>query len=446
MNSLERRLGVGLLLALLATFGVLFWAAATAVTSLSEAYVLARLEHDAEALLGAVRATPGARRRLREGRITPIYQQPLSGHYFVVTFADGVRQRSRSLWDATLEPPPVATGEIVAYKTDGPVQQRLLVRVAGYEKAGQAISLAVAEDLAPLAADLRRFQWFALAGLGLALAVALLSQRYVLRRGFRPLDQVRSEIREVAAGGRTQLQTLGPSEVRPLTREVNRLLQQLQQRLMRSRRALGNLAHAIKSPLSLITHDIDTLPLSETERERISGRLGRVQRLIERELKRAQFAGEGSGQHFVAARDIPGLLDALRRLYRQRSIEIVSGELSSRVLPLDYEDMLELLGNLLDNACKWARSRVHVGLQIDRELVVRIADDGPGVADADRARLLQRGARLDEQGGGSGLGLSIVNDLVAHYGGTLALQRDDDLGGLLVIVTLPLPVTDEGSA
>jgi signal transduction histidine kinase len=439
VNSLERRLGVGLLLALVATFGLLFWAAVAAVASLSEAYVMTRLEHDAEALLGAVRVAPGGRHRLREGRITPIYQQPLSGHYFVITYADGVRQRSRSLWDATLEPPAVTIGEIVTYRSQGPAGQQLLVRAAGYEKNGLAFGLTVAEDLSPLTADLRRFQRFALAGLGLALVVVLLSQRYVLRRSFRTLDRVRAEMREVAAGGRTQLQTLGPSEIRPLTREVNRLLQQLQQRLTRSRRALGNLAHALKSPLSLVTHDIDALPLPPTERERISGRLERLTALIERELKRAQFAGEGGGQHFLPARDVPELLDALRRLYRRRHLQIVSNELPTRALPLDYEDMLELLGNLLDNACKWARSQIELTVQVGRDLTVQIADDGPGVDEADRARLLQRGARLDEQEGGSGLGLAIVSDLVAYYGGTIVLKRADGLGGLLVVVTLPLP-------
>ena len=136
MISLERRFVVGLAVTLLAVFAVLFWGSVTAVRALSEAYVLARLEHDAEALVGAFWVNPRGQARLRDGRITPIYQQPLSGHYFVLTIADGMQIRSRSLWDENLDTPAVAAGEVKAYQGPGPGGQRLLLRTAGYEKDG----------------------------------------------------------------------------------------------------------------------------------------------------------------------------------------------------------------------------------------------------------------------------------------------------------------------
>ncbi len=438
MNSLERRFVVGMAVALLAVFGLLFWGAVAAVKSLSEAYVLARLEHDAESLLAAVGPNPHGQMRLREGRITPIYQQPLSGHYFQFDFADGRQIRSRSLWDERLAVPEVAVGRVVTLKSTGPAAQQLKLRAAGYLKGDVRFTLTVAEDLAPLAADIRRFQRFALVTLGLALLTIVLIQRYVLRRGFRALDQVREEVREIAAGRRQRLQALGPLEIQPLSREVNRLLGHLEQRLVRSRQALGNLAHALKTPLSLVTRELDTLPLQPGDRQRLAEQLGRIRELIERELKRARFAGEGAVQRFVPGQHVPELLDALRQLYRERGLRIQSGRLDGKPVPLDYEDMLELLGNLLDNACKWARREVIVDVEQRDGLAIRVADDGPGVPEGEQAALLRRGGRLDEEAGGHGLGLAIVKDLVTDYQGRLELGRAADLGGLEVRVTLPL--------
>ncbi|MGB5453746.1 MAG: sensor histidine kinase [Sedimenticolaceae bacterium] len=439
MISLERRFVTGLATTLLVVFALLFWGSITAVRSLSEAYVLARLEHDAEALVGALWVNPSGQTRLREGRITPIYQQPLSGHYFVVSLADGTEIRSRSLWDETLEVPSLMPGEVRAYLGPGPVGQRLQLRSAGYSKGGMDFSLTVAEDMAPMAADIRRFQMFALTLLGFALLAIVLIQRYVVRRGFRVLDEVREQVRQVSTGQLQQLQEPGPLEIRPLTAELNRLLKQVQQRLQRSRRSLGNLAHALKAPLSLMTRELDRLPLPAADSRRLSEQLNRISALIERELKRARLAGEGGGQHFVPRRQVPELIEVLRQMYATRGLDISCGPLPDAVLPFDYEDMLELLGNLLDNACKWASRRVELQIALDDGMVIRVADDGPGVPEDQRAPLLRRGSRLDEQEAGHGLGLAIVKDLVGDYHGSIGLARSSTLGGLEVSVVLPLP-------
>lgn len=440
MKSLEARLASGLLLALLVVFTLLLWGASVAVESLGRSYVQTRLEHDAEALLGAVRRAPDGSARLRAGRVTPIYQQPLSGHYFEIAFSDGTRLRSRSLWDYDLVLPSVALGAVRRDIIDGPGEQRLLVRSAGYEKDGIGFTLTVAEDLAPLLVQMTQIRWLALAVLVVALLVVLVAQRLLLRRSFRELDSVRTELREVADGEREQIDSLGPAEVQPLTTEVNRLLTQLQQRLQRSRRAVGNLAHALKGPLSLMTHDLDALPMSEAQRTQTRRRLDRVAQLVERELKRARFAGEGGGQRFRPARDVPDLVDALRRLYQSRKLDIRVLELSEAMSPFDYDDMLELLGNLLDNACKWARETIEIRVTLADNLVVTVADDGPGIPQDAREALLRRGTRLDEEVEGTGLGLAIVGDLVRHYRGQITLTAAPRLGGLEVCVTLPLLV------
>ncbi len=436
--SLERRLMLALVAALVLVFAGLFWGSVTVVRSISEAYILTRLEHDAEALLAAVGPNPMGVVKLREGRITPIYRQPLSGHYYVVTWPDGSLSRSRSLWDESLDIPQVSTGDVVVVHRQGPADQLLQMRVAGYEKLGLRFSIAVAEDLTAMKAEIGRFQLVTLVALAGVLLLIIGVQRVALRRGFRSLDAVRAQMHEISDGARQRLEAMGPVEVRPLTSELNRLLAQVELRLQRSRQALGNLAHALKGPLSVLTRTIDALPVDAAERGRLNTQLTRVQTLIDRELKRARFAGEGVGQFFNPREQLPELIEALQQMYRERDLEIVHGELPAGRLPFDHEDMLELLGNLMDNACKWAKQRVEVQLTRGADLQVRVADDGPGVTSDQYDKLMRRGGRLDEQETGHGLGLAIVKDLVSDYGGEMTFAKSA-LGGLEVSVTLPLP-------
>ena len=409
--------------------------------SVSEAYLLTRLEHDAEALVAALWVDHAGRVRLREGRVTPIYQQPLSGHYFEFVLADGSRLRARSLWDEGLDVPTVPVGAVRIGRRPGPAGQVLFERAAGYVRGDLVFTLAVAEDLGPMEVQIRRFQQLALAVLGGALLLLVLIQRWILRRGFRSVDRVREQLRAVSEGQRERIEFMGPVEIRPLSAEINRLLDQVRQRLQRSRQALGNLAHALKSPLTLVTRELDSLPLSAGDRGRISAQLERVGQLVDRELKRARFAGEGAGQRFEPAQDLPDLVEALRQLHRGRGLSIEIGRLDAGRLPFDREDMLELLGNLLDNACKWAHQRVIVEIIREENIIFRVRDDGPGVPAKDRAGPLRRDTRLDEQEPGHGLGLAIVRELVESYGGGLALDEAAGLGGLEVRVVLPLPET-----
>lgn len=438
MKSLERRLIVGLSSILLLVFIALFWASTTVVRTLAEAHILTRLEHDAEALVAALELPPNHPPGLVEGRITPIYQQPLSGHYFVFAFDTQDTLRSRSLWDEQLALDTLEPGRINVGTRRGPSNQTLLVRTAGYEKGGQKVTLLVAEDLTPMERQIEHMQWSGLGLLAIALLCVVLFQRYILRRGFMSLDQVRTEIQQVTSGRQQQIDALGPSEVRPLTTEINRLLSHQQQRLQRSRHALGNLAHGLKAPLSLLTRDIETLPLAQDERQRLVERLMRISVLIDRELKRARIAGEGAGQYFHPSRHIPELIEALEQLHKERNIDIAVGELPDVALPLDYEDMLELLGNLLDNACKWATGRVELTIDVNHDVTCVVADDGAGIQHESRAALLERGSRLDEETQGHGLGLAIVKNLIDDYGGRIEFARSTNLGGFEVRVHLPL--------
>jgi signal transduction histidine kinase len=252
---------------------------------------------------------------------------------------------------------------------------------------------------------------------------------------------VREDVRRVESGEASGLREDVPDEVRPLVREVNRLLMLLEQRLQRSRNAAGNLAHALKTPLTLLLHQVDGEALRDRPDARVAlhQQAERIQDLMERELRRSRLAGAGAvGRQFHPRRDVPALLDALRRMHDRAGLRIEAADLPDVAVPLDDEDMIELLGNLLDNACKWAASTVRLGVTVDGALRVRVEDDGPGLADADAGHLLERGTRLDETRAGHGLGLAIVRDIVALYGGQLALQRSADLGGLSVEARLPI--------
>jgi signal transduction histidine kinase len=437
LKSLEKKVVTGLSILLIVAFAVILLFSVFAVKSLSESYVLTRLEHDAEALLTSVWKNPKGRIHLREGRITPIYKQPYSGHYYQIISSDGFRLNSRSTWDHSFEPYEVPISKVKTYTLPGPNNQILLVRSAGYEKNAMKFTLSVAEDIEPLESQIRYYQFISLIALILAALSIILSQRYILRKGFRELDKVRHEIQQVSNGELQQLSEMGPTEVRPITIEINRLLKQLQQRLRRSRDALGNLAHALKSPISLMTYEIDHLSVAKSEKKNLSENLLRIRNLIDRELKRARLAGGDAGRHFNPSKDIPDLIQALLQIYRESKIDIQHAPLPNKNLPIDHEDMLELLGNLLDNACKWASTSVYLEIDNEDKLYISISDNGPGATEEEIADMVKRGVRIDENKSGSGLGLSIVHDIVNDYGGSIEYSKSKDLGGLQVSVTIP---------
>ena len=440
MSSLQRHLQAGLAASVLVLLPLLTWGGGTAVRDLVREYTLTSLTHDAEALLGAVQFDAAGRPELEDGTLAPVYRQPFSGHYYLLLDAGGAIGQSRSLWDHSLPVEAVPPGERHVLELPGPGHQSLLVLAAGYRKKERPFTIAVAEDLAPIERNITRYQIIA-ALLGLAVVASLLVvQGTFVRRAFHSLDALRDDARRVERGEIKGLREDVPDEVRPLVQEVNRLLALLDQRLQRSRNSVGNLAHALKTPLTLLMQQLDgeALRKSPELRAALQRQTERIRELMERELRRARLAGAGAAsRHFDPARDVPALLDALRRMHDRENLRIEAAALPAIAVPLDDEDMIELLGNLLDNACKWAASRVRLHIVANGALQIRVEDDGPGLDEAVAESMLARGIRLDETRAGHGLGLSIVKDIVTLYGGTLALERSGDLGGLSVAVTVP---------
>lgn len=393
-------------------------------------FVVSRLEHDGEALIAAL-DTAG---RALTKPLPPVYSQPLSGHYFVVSFDGGSPLRSRSLWDAEFDITGLAPGTTDSAFRDGPRGQRLVVWRAGYEKQGQVFTIAVAEDVAPLSMALRTFLWSGIALAVLTAGLLLWVQKRLLRRAFRRLDTVRADIRRLGRGETGQLSEDVPVEVRPLVREFNHLVTAWHGHLQRSRNAVGNLAHALKSPLQL---------LMQRGREKgdasVTEQASRMHQLVERELRRARLAGSATAAHlFTPERDIEDLVATLKALYRAKKLDIETEISTPASLPFDQEDMLELIGNLLDNAAKWTRRRILLSVTAaDNRLRIGVEDDGPGAEPDVTAGLLARGTRLDEQVPGHGLGLAIANDIVRLYHGRIALGRSTALGGFSAMVDLP---------
>ena len=438
MTSLRSRLGVGLVASLVVMIGLLWLMVGQSVEVLLEQQMASRLAHDGEALLGGMRIEADGRVQLQERRIPGIYQQPYSGHYFQVE-AGGQATRSRSLWDAMLPVPDVEVGETRIDYVTGPQQQPLLLWARGYRKQGRVVRLAVAEDLLALNAGIAQFRWqLALWSLAMVL-ILLLIQQYIVIRSLRPVSAAAADIERLEHGEISALPEQVPKEVRPLVQAINRLLERQRLRLHRSREALGNLAHTIKTPLTL---------LQQLAREKLAGcdpdtyeQLDHYSRQINervnQSLRRARLAGDGLGAgRFDLEKDLPVLVDTLNRLHRERRITLRTQLNGIMNLPLEQQDGMELLGNLLDNAWKWAASTVSLTLSGPEPLTLIVEDDGPGVDAAAMQSLAQRGLRQDENLPGHGIGLSIVRNLVDEIGGEMTFSASESLGGLQVKILL----------
>ena len=441
MTSIRARLATGLAVSLALVLLAVGIGSTLAIRHAVEGYLATRLDQDGESLVAAMRIGPDGRILLMPHRVNPVFNREHSGRYYRVA-TRGADLRSRSLGDHDLPMPPLSRGETLTLRAIGPDGQPLFVRVRALERRGHSFVIAVAEDFGPAAAAVRRWQagFAAITAIGLLMVLAV--QAWLLARGFRPMARIGEELGELGRGGRRSLSTEVPDEARPLVRAINRLLEVLDERLRRSRRAAGDLAHALKTPLSALQGLAEELPADDPKRIEIENRLALMNGRIARELRRARvMGGAAPGALFDPARDVDDLLGTLRAIYRDRPLDVSTDLRAPRAFAADREDMLELLGNLLDNAFKWAHSRIQVTLDTGpgEALLLVVADDGPGVPEAERSSLFERGRRLDEATVGHGLGLAIADDIVGFYQGSLTLDRDPALGGLRVQVALPAP-------
>lgn len=432
MRSIGGQLGAGLLLVLLLTVMLVGQGSVWLFDRALRDYLSTDLQRETDALLAAL--TPGPEGLyLNLQRISPDYQRPFSGRYFVVQTTE--RWRSRSLWDQRL---PLDAEGLDNSLVPGPAGQQLLVRSGRFNKLGQSVTISVAMDYQPLLTAFGRARLWIWGLGGLAVVIALLIQQGLLRRALRPLHRARRELAEWRGGQRLVLSADVPQELLPLVGEINHLGSQVDQTIQRSRKGVGDLGHALKTPLAVTESLVRQAALDQQSEQAIATQLEEMRRQLERALQRSRLAPESqAGCRFNPAQDLPWLIDSLRQIHGA-GVTIDYPRESLQEWPFEREDMLELLGNLLDNACKWARTAVRLEWQLAAgSLQLQVEDDGPGIDQQHRDHVLSRGGRLDESVTGHGLGLAIVGDLVEVYGGELTLG-DSDLGGLAVRVVLPV--------
>ena len=378
----------------------------------------------------------------------PRFEQPYSGWYWQITPHKGAVMISRSLWDRELaqdlsQPAPQPR----QYYAIGPDDQeiRVIERDIIFPDAEASVRFAVAAVTTENKQQVARFVRVIIIALGL-MGVGLIGAVIVqVRYGLRPLRSLQRELERVRSGMVDQLGGRYPAEIAPVVSELNKLIEHNAEVLARARTHVGNLAHALKTPLSVLMNDsaTDPSPLGISIRRQLEV----MRRLVDHYLVRARTAaaGEVIGTRTPVAPAVNSLKTTLEKIYAAREISIVvtGGErLSFRGERQDFDEML---GNLMDNACKWARSVVHVTIERqDANLVLLVEDDGPGISDEQREAVFSRGERLDEATPGSGLGLSIVRDISGLYGGGIALDRSE-LNGLKAVLTLPA-AADSGAA
>jgi signal transduction histidine kinase len=270
--------------------------------------------------------------------------------------------------------------------------------------------------------------------LGLGLVAAAFAQ---VSFGLRPLDRMRDEVAEVRAGRATRL--IGPfaAEIEPIADELNGLLDHNREILERARTQAGNLAHALKTPLAVLRNEadhIDDKPAAILRRE-----TALMQDQINRHLSRARSAGSRGvlGARSDMAEVAVALKRTLGRIHKDRAVDISLQGVDGLSFQGERQDLEEMLGNLMDNGCKWAASQVRVqGRREGGWLLISVEDDGPGIPEDALSEVIDRGMRLDETMPGSGLGLSIVRDIAGLYEGKLELDRSP-LGGLAARLRLP---------
>jgi signal transduction histidine kinase len=265
--------------------------------------------------------------------------------------------------------------------------------------------------------------------------VFLVAGALQVRRGLSGINQLRVRLSAVHEGRDTRVEGRYVSEVQPLVDDLNALLEQREQAVTRARAKAGDLAHGLKTPLAILAHEAEraekggNVELALAMRQQVD----RMRRQIDYHLAHARAAAAGSGTSTARSsiRDsADGLVRALTRLHAARGLTLDVGVDPSHMVRCEREDLDEMLGNLLDNACKWARTKVVItATEMDGDKVIAVEDDGAGLAPDMRERVLQRGVRADEAAPGSGLGLAIVRDLVELYGGTVTLETSS-LGGL----------------
>lgn len=442
-RSLSRRLLLLAVVWIVALLGLGGYALDRALNSYLQDQFDEGLNATLSALVGAATIGPAEEVRFTRELADQRYFEPYSGFYWQVVAPGEPPFRSRSLWDRRLgdglpEPaiePRAYVFQEGAFATD-PV--RVVERDAVLPGSRKVFRFQIAQSTRALSAQiaqLRRILVWSLSVLGLGLLLLALSQATF---GLRPLKRLRDQIAAIRSGSLARVPTDGPPEVKPLIDELNELLAHNASQAEEARTHAGNLAHALKTPMSVLMNEAR---VAEGEFARmVESQVSVMHRHVDHHLARARAVGRRSAS---TARTpvwpaVEAVARTVERIYAAREMVI---DIAGTRLPEfrgERQDLDEMIGNLLENAAKYGGGRVFVTIEeAGDEVRLLIEDDGPGIPPERRAELFQRGVRLDTEKPGTGLGLAITRDIAEIYGGSVALGDSEDLGGLLVTLTLP---------
>ena len=373
--------------------------------------------------------------------LDPRFQAPFSGLYWQAVREDHPKVVSRSLWtgsiDIRIDAP---AGELIRSALVSPLGEPLLVLgravKIGDEASESLVELTVAVDQSEVQRAAANFRSTMISWLGIIFFGLFAASWVQVKLGLAPLEALRKKVERVRSGKDFRLEGDFPSEVQPLANEVNELLDLHEVTLSQARERASDLAHGLKTPLTIINtiaHDLRKNGELDAAAE-IDSQIASMNHFIGRELARVRTRTAGTSVN-MAYPVAEKMLEAIKRFPRRRPLLWELDMPADFTTPFDEHDLSELLGNLLDNSRKWAKTRVRLAagkLKTGRSYL-SVEDDGVGVEKSDLLRLGRRGQRLDPSAQGSGLGLAICSDLAAHYGAEIRLQRSE-LGGLKVTI------------
>ncbi len=433
-TQLQRQLFLVLSLVLMTVLVVIH----LSVQQLSVRFVASGLQHDAESLLAGITKTPSSEWTIEESRINSVYQRPYSGHYFIVSI--GTQEiRSRSLWDIDLDrltlQDEVSSKPVIGH-FDGPHGQEWVTVTVDFTSEDQTLRFWLAEDIKPLLTLQLQFEIGVILLFVLSVLFLLFLQRKIIRQNFLTFDQMHQAIESFHQGEELIFPKNVPDEVKELVGVIERTLIRSTKQVQRSRTAVGNLAHELKRPLQNLRW------LAENSHDSKSDDLTliyeQLQNLVVRELRRAAISGNPSpGKRFKPKIDLPMFETLLERQYGHSKKLIL--DLPEGSLPFDRDDMLELIGNLLDNAWRFSKTSIHLTVHpgVSNNWQITIEDDGLGLSELDCDMLTERGVTKDEATGHhQGLGLHICQAVVESYDGEMTLMKSE-WGGLKVLIHLP---------
>lgn len=446
MNSIEKRINLSLALTLSVVFAIFWWFAVMTIHHLTEAYILTRLEHDSQSILKHLilpeSASEPSALQVEYDAINPIYALTDSGHYFVILH-NGHTLSSRSL--GAFELPLKDSSEPISdYETQGPANQIVLVRRLDTtlpNRPDEPITLYTAEDHSPIQRTLAVFDLLVGIFALVTLLLLFLSQRVLLRKGFKRLEPIQSALKDLEKGQATQLNPQDyPTEVTELILNLNRAILSASTQLQKSRQANANLAHSLKTPLNLLYQYLEDPALAELPalKTQLKQQVQKIHTRLENELQKARLANHAlTMEPFRIQAHLSDLIQSLQQLYPQVRFHHNLQDNPISELNIEKEDGFELLGNLLDNAAKFSGGDVFLTLTPinAQHSEIRIEDNGHGVPGHQLDAIQARGYRLDETVAGHGLGLSIVKQITEAYRIRTEFQSSP-LGGLRVTLTL----------